>query len=333
MISLGLTLAERGMLPLPLLRAGIRRLLRQRIRQLRELDDSALVAELRRSDIAIDTDKANEQHYEVPAVFYELVLGKHRKYSAGYWPDGVITLDASERAALELVCEHADLTDGQDVLELGCGWGSLSLFMAERYPNSRILALSNSHSQRQFINERKPPNLEVVTADVNVFEPARRFDRIVSVEMFEHMRNYATLLHRIAGWLRDEGRLFVHVFCHRDRAYPFETEGTDNWMGRYFFTGGIMPSVGLIPSFDDDVAVEEQWVLNGTHYQRTAEAFADVYDPDDANRWYHRWRLFFLACEELFGFRSGEEWYVAHYRFAPARTGVTRPRAAGTAVG
>jgi len=348
MINLGLSLAERGMLPLPVLRAGIRRLLRQRLRELYKRDEADLVAQLRQSDIAIETDRANEQHYEVPASFYQLVLGSHRKYSAAFWPDGVATLDDAERAALELVCERADLRDGQDVLELGCGWGSLSLFMAARYPNSRIVAVSNSHSQREFIEAHKPDNLKVVTADVNVFEPARTVDRVVSIEMFEHVRNYATLLHRIADWLRDDGRLFVHVFCHRDHPYPFETEGTHNWMGRHFFTGGIMPSVGLIPSFDEDVTVEQQWILNGTHYQRTAAAwrenlerereavvslFASVYGTDDANLWFHRWRLFFLACEELFGFRNGEDWCVAHYRFAPTRSRTTAPRSALASVG
>jgi cyclopropane-fatty-acyl-phospholipid synthase len=338
MIDLGLTLAERGMLPLPVLRAGVRTLLRQRLRELEQHDDGEFAAALRRSPVAVETDKANEQHYEVPVEFYQLVLGSHRKYSAGYWPEGVGTLDDAERAALELVCERADLRDGQDVLELGCGWGSLSLFVAARYPNSRIVAVSNSHSQRAFINEHKPENLEVVTADVNEFRADRRFDRIVSVEMFEHVRNYETLLRRISEWLHDDGRLFVHVFCHREHAYPFETEGAHNWMGRYFFTGGIMPSVALIPSFDKHVSLEEQWVLNGTHYQRTAEAwrlnlererqaverlFAQVYGAGEAERWFHRWRLFFLACEELFGFRNGEEWGVAHYRLAPARCHVT----------
>jgi cyclopropane-fatty-acyl-phospholipid synthase len=339
-MNLGLSLAERGMLPLPLLRAGVRRLLRQRLRELDRGDEADFANQLRQSAIAVETDKANEQHYEVPAAFFDLVLGSHKKYSAAYWPDGVHTLDKAEHAALELVCERADLRDGQDILELGCGWGSLSLFMAERYPNSRIVSVSNSNSQREFITARKPPNLAVVTADVNVFQPERQFDRVVSIEMFEHMRNYATLLNRIAGWLRDDGRLFVHVFCHRDHAYPFETEGADNWMGRHFFTGGIMPSVALIPSFGEDVRVEQQWVLNGTHYQRTAEAwrvnverkrqavlslFAEVYGSDSAKQWYHRWRLFFLACEELFGFRSGTEWCVAHYRFAPARVPATQP--------
>jgi cyclopropane-fatty-acyl-phospholipid synthase len=348
MMNVGLVLAERGMLPLPVLRAGIRLLLRQRLREVSRHDSADLVTRLRAGAIAIETDKANQQHYEVPAAFFQLVLGSHRKYSAAFWPDRVATLDDAEQAALELVCERADLRDGQDVLELGCGWGSLSLFMAARYPNSRIVAVSNSHSQREFIAARKPDNLEVVTADVNVFEPDRRFDRIVSIEMFEHVRNYETLLRRIAGWLRDDGRLFVHVFCHREHAYPFETEGAHNWMGRHFFTGGIMPSVGLIPSFDRDMTAEEQWVLSGTHYQRTAEAwrlnlerqreaalrlFADVYGPTDANRWYHRWRLFFLACEELFGFRGGREWCVAHYRFAPTRSRATPPRDALASVG
>jgi cyclopropane-fatty-acyl-phospholipid synthase len=334
------------MLPLTVLRLGIRRLLRQRLHELNRADSEDFVEQLRKSAIAIDTDKANEQHYEVPVEFFELVLGSHRKYSAAYWPSGVTALDDAERAALELVCDRADLRDGQDILELGCGWGSLSLFMAERYPSSRILAVSNSQSQREFIMSRKLDNLEVVTADVNVFQPDRRFDRIVSVEMFEHMRNYATLLKRIAGWLREDGRLFVHVFCHRKHSYPFETEGAGNWMGRYFFTGGIMPSVGLIPSFDDDVSVAQQWVLNGTHYQRTAEAwrlnlernrsavlrlFAPVYGKDNARLWYNRWRLFFLACEELFGFHNGEEWRVAHYRFVPRSSVVPVPHAAAAA--
>jgi cyclopropane-fatty-acyl-phospholipid synthase len=348
MMNLGLQLAERGMLPLPVLRMGIRHLLHQRLRELSREGSDDFADQLRHSAIAIDTDKANEQHYEVPAEFFQLVLGSHWKYSAAYWPSGVTTLDDAERASLEPVCERADLRDGQDVLELGCGWGSLSLFMAEHYPNSRILTVSNSHSQREFINGRKPANLDVATADVNVFEPDRQFDRIVSVEMFEHVRNYATLLQRIAGWLRDDGRLFVHVFCHRDHAYPFETEGAGNWMGRHFFTGGLMPSVELIPSFNDDVAVEQQWTLNGIHYQRTAAAwrinlererdavlrlFAEVYGADSAKQWYHRWRLFFLACEELFGFRGGDEWCVAHYRFAPTRARVTEPHTANAVVG
>ncbi len=332
MIDLGLRLAEGGWLPLPTLRWGIRRLLRQRLSEIDEASTAAFAAQLRTSPVAIETDKANEQHYEVPAAFYELVLGPHRKYSAAYWPEGVKTLADAEQAALELVCERAQLTDGQDILELGCGWGSLSLFMARRFPNSRIVAVSNSHSQRAFITSHGVPNLSVVTADVNTFSPDRTFDRIVSVEMFEHVRNYQTLLERIARWLNPTGRLFVHVFCHRDYAYPFETEGSANWMGRHFFTGGVMPSVALIPSFDDDVSVEEQWFLDGTHYQRTAaawrvnlelqreavlELFDRVYGHGNAVRWFHRWRLFFLSCEELFGFRNGNEWGVAHYRFAP----------------
>jgi cyclopropane-fatty-acyl-phospholipid synthase len=232
---------------------------------------------------------------------------------------------------LDLTCERARLEDGQDVLELGCGWGSLTLHMAEAYPNSRITAVSNSAPQRRFIEARAPGNVRVVTADMNDLDLSERFDRVVSVEMFEHMRNYRELLRRIRGWTRPDGRLFVHVFCHRVHAYPYETEGADNWMGRYFFTGGIMPSLDLLPRFDDDFRLEERWEIDGTHYGRTARAWRENLEArrdeamsvleetygEDADRWYQRWRLFFLGCEELFDFQRGSEWLVAHYRFAP----------------
>jgi cyclopropane-fatty-acyl-phospholipid synthase len=332
-LDLGLALAERGLVPLAMLRRGIRRLLRQRLTEIRREEDNeaAFRSTLRTSPVAVETASANEQHYEVPATFFEHVLGPHLKYSGSYWAPGVERLADAEEAMLKLVCERAELEDGQEVLELGCGWGSLSLYLARRYRKSRIVAVSNSASQREFIEARAPSNLQVITADMNAFDTDRQFDRVVSIEMFEHMRNYEMLHRRIAGWLRPEGKLFVHVFCHREHAYAFGTEGTDNWMGRHFFTGGVMPSFDLLPSFDRDLRFERTWVVDGRHYQRTAEAwrrnleirkaevlslFRSVYGSEH-RRWYHRWRLFFLACEELFGYHEGREWMIGHYLAAP----------------
>jgi cyclopropane-fatty-acyl-phospholipid synthase len=255
--------------------------------------------------------------------------------------DGANTLADAEAASLAETCRRAELADGQDILELGCGWGSLSLWMAERYPGSRITAVSNSRPQREYIEgqarARGLANLAVLTDDMNRFAAPGRYDRVVSVEMFEHMRNYSLLLNRIHGWLRPGGKLFVHIFCHRSFAYPFETDGDDNWMGKWFFTGGIMPSDDLLARFQDDLRLERQWRWNGVHYQRTAEAWLEnldrrrkdvmpvlraAYGERDAVRWFHRWRMFFLAVSELFGFRGGEEWFVGHYRF-------TRPEGSG----
>jgi cyclopropane-fatty-acyl-phospholipid synthase len=336
-----INLAERGLVPTSLIRLGIRKLLRQRLAdRTSAIAEGELIAELVRGPVALQTDKANEQHYEVPPEFFQLVLGPNLKYSSAYWPDGVGSLGEAEESMLALTCERADLADGQDVLELGCGWGSLSLYMAHRFPNSRIVAVSNSASQRNFIERQAPANLEVITADMNDFAPKRHFDRVVSVEMFEHMRNHSELLKRVARWLRADGSLFVHVFCHCNTTYPFETEGPGNWMGRYFFTGGIMPSFDLLPRFDDDLVAERQWAINGRHYQRTAAGWRENLErhKDDvlgvlseiyggaAERWYRRWRMFFLACEELFGYGGGDEWLVGHYRFVHRASDVTRGR-------
>lgn len=331
-------LMERGLVPDWLTRAGIRRLLGRRLRE-QSAVDGALAEALGHGPIALHTDKANEQHYELPPEFFVRIMGRHLKYSACYWPAGVDTLDEAEAAMLELSCRRADLDNGQDILELGCGWGSLTLWMAEHYPFSRITAVSNSKPQRLFIEEQCRrlgiDNVRVITADMNDFGTDLRFDRVVSVEMFEHMRNWPILLERIHGWLRPGGKLFVHVFSHRCYAYPFETAAADDWMGRYFFTGGLMPSHDLLPRLRGAFHLEEQWRIGGCHYWKTAEAwlanqdrhrkailalFGQVYGAD-ARRWFRRWRVFFMACAELFGYRGGEEWGVSHYRLVKTGAG------------
>jgi cyclopropane-fatty-acyl-phospholipid synthase len=292
----------------------------------RSVDDWA--RRTRESPIALVPEKANEQHYEVPAAFYERVLGDHLKYSCGYWPSGVTTLSDAEAAMLALTTERAGLEDGQRVLELGCGWGSLTLWAAERMPASRFTAVSNSSSQREFIlarcSQRSLTNVEVVTADVNELELDGRYDRLVSVEMFEHVRNWEALLSRVSGWLESDGTLFVHVFCHRRFAYPFETEGEENWMGRHFFSGGQMPSADFLSRFQRDLVLEEQWAVGGEHERR--EEVLEILrgsHGDDAALWVQRWRMFFMACAELFGYEQGTEWEVGHYRMAK-RSGAGR---------
>lgn len=336
-----LTLAERGLLPDALIRLGIRRLCAQRLHEERgggleaQTDRfEGRIQELRQSPIAIHTESANAQHYELPIAFFEQVLGPRLKYSACYYPRGTERLAEAEEAMLGLYERRADLADGQDILELGCGWGSLTLWMAERYPHAHITAVSNSHSQRLHIEaqclRRALSNVRVLTCDINALqlEPAR-FDRCLSVEMFEHLRNYEAVMGRIAAWLRPGGTLFVHLFAHRTLMYPFETRGAANWLGRHFFTGGLMPAADTLLRFQRDLALDRRWLIDGTHYQRTANHWLERQDErrDEvlatlrgaygahAQLWFHRWRLFWMACAELFGYGQGHEWLIAHYRF------------------
>jgi cyclopropane-fatty-acyl-phospholipid synthase len=337
----GVSLVERGLVPDPLVRAGIRRLLRERLAEIGDGDceralarTEAFTAAMDASPVALVPELANEQHYEVPASFYERVLGPRRKYSCCVWPNGVDTLAAAEDAALRLTCERARLEDGQRILELGCGWGSLSIWMAEAYPAGEIVAVSNSTSQRAFIEaeagRRNVRNLRVITADMNDFRADDCFDRVVSVEMFEHMRNWRELFRRVHDWLEPGGQFFLHVFCHRDVAYPYEDRGEGDWMSRVFFSGGMMPSDDLPARFQEQLRLVSRWRINGTHYARTLDAWlanmdreraallpivSAAYGAGHTERWWNRWRIFFMACSELFAYRGGQEWYVGNYRF------------------
>jgi cyclopropane-fatty-acyl-phospholipid synthase len=332
---------EKNLIPDFLIRIGIRKLLRQRLNEEKKENPEAqkkhlleLIEELKNSPIAIETGSANEQHYEVPTEFYQLSLGKHLKYSSCFYKDGITDLNTAEHDMLALTYERAELENGMDILELGCGWGSLSLFMAEKFPNSKITSVSNSRTQKIFIDseikKRNISNLSIITADMNVFSTDQKFDRVVSVEMFEHMRNYQELMKRIAGWLTDQGKLFVHIFTHKEYTYKFEVRDESDWMSKYFFTGGIMPSNDLLFYFNEHLVKKNFWIVNGIHYSKTSEAwlknmdnhknkvlaiFGKTYGEADKMKWFVYWRIFFMACAELWKFNKGNEWMVCHYLF------------------
>ncbi|HEY5623013.1 MAG TPA: cyclopropane-fatty-acyl-phospholipid synthase family protein [Gammaproteobacteria bacterium] len=350
---------EMGLVPDNVIRLGIRRLLKERLAEI-AADDCERVAMNQRqfiemmnsAPVAPVPERANEQHYEVPAEFFDLVLGARRKYSCGYWDDDCVSLDDAELAALEQTAQRAGLKDGQTVLDLGCGWGSFSLWAAERYPNSRFTAVSNSRTQRAAIVAEADrlglKNLTVLTRDMNDFEPNGCFDRIVSIEMFEHLRNYRAMFERVSRWLNPDGRFFMHIFCHRSAAYEFVDAGPGDWMTRFFFAGGIMPSDDLPLRFQEHLRLVDRWRWDGRHYEKTSNAWlhqmdahkADIlpilsatYGPDHALKWWMRWRIFFMACAELFGYADGQEWWVSHYLFEayPPRTaaqieGLVEPR-------
>jgi len=355
-------LVERGYLPDGLIRLQIRRLLAQRLRDesrggVEQQSESSrrFINQLRSSPIAISTASANEQHYEVPARFFALTLGRRLKYSSGLWGPRCTSLDEAEEAMLALTAERAQIADGQHILELGCGWGSLTLWLAERFPAARILAVSNSASQRAFIEDRLAQcglgNVRVVTADMNSFDALAHsdslFDRVVSVEMFEHMRNYELLLWRIASWMQPEALLFVHIFTHRIFSYPFEVRDAGDWLAQHFFTGGMMPSDTLLLNFQRDLRIEDHWLLSGSHYQKTARAwlgktdghqeeilalFGSTYANNlfgtartaEATKWLVRWRIFYMACEELWGYAGGSQWGVSHYLYRKPPAQATR---------
>ncbi|MCE9502068.1 MAG: cyclopropane-fatty-acyl-phospholipid synthase family protein [Leptospira sp.] len=334
-------LIEKNLVPDFILRIAVRALLSKRLRDERKSgiekeikSKQEFIKGLKNSPIAVNTSNANEQHYEVPSEFYLLVLGKHLKYSSGFWPKGIETLEESEAEMLRVTCERADIQNGQTILDLGCGWGSLSLYIAGKFPKCKIVSVSNSKSQKQFIDstarQRGLNNIRVITMDMNEFTINRKFDRIVSVEMLEHMKNYEKLFSRISAFLKPKGLFFVHIFCHRKYAYHFEVKDSTDWMAKYFFTGGMMPSDDLFLYFQSDLRIIDHWRMDGKNYSKTCEAwlrkmdqndekiieiFSETYGKDNALKWLVYWRIFFISCAELFAFRNGQEWFVSHYLF------------------
>lgn len=337
---------EQGYIPDSIIRKGIRRLLKQRLQEIRADDlqashqlKQAFIQHMRQAPIALSPEKANQQHYEVPAAFYDAVLGDANKYSCCYWDDDTHNLEKAEINALQLSCEHAELQDGQRILELGCGWGSLTLWMAKHYPASQITAVSNSHSQKAYIEQQAEKaglqNIQIITCDMNDFSSDAQFDRIVSIEMFEHMRNWQQLLHRVSQWLVPEGKFFMHVFSHRSVPYAFEVKDESDWMSDVFFTGGMMPSDDLLLHFQDSLQLQQSWVWNGDHYAKTCNAWLenmdrqkaslmplirDTYGTEHSQQWWMRWRIFFMACAELFAFEQGQQWHVMHYLMSKTRS-------------
>ena len=345
-ITLDKLLAQ-GWIPDFLIRFGVKILLRNKIKnqkipniEKRQSKKVEFVNNLKNQPIAIKTSEANEQHYELPPSFFEEILGDRLKYSCGYWDeflppsDCANKLNQSEEAMLELTCSRADIKNGQKILDLGCGWGSLSIYMAENYPESKITALSNSSTQIEYINsiakEKELDNLKAVIADINTYKSNNTFDRIISIEMFEHMRNYEALMSKLSKLLRNKGKLFIHIFSHHTYPFAYVNKSSSDWMARYFFAGGTMPSQDLLHYFLEDFHLENQWAVSGKHYKQTLEAwlykmdnkketiwpiFLEVYGKKEAKKWWNYWRTFFLSCAEFFGMNEGNEWFISHYLF------------------
>ncbi len=341
MISTLIRLSEKKLIPDFIIRQGIRNLLKKRIQSLVSNNSEKniqnkiqFIEEMDSSSIALVPELANEQHYEIPEEFYNYCLGKHKKYSSCYWNEKTRNLDEAELLSLKLTAQHAQLINGLNILELGCGWGSLTLWMAKQYPKSKVTAVSNSSSQRLYILEqakkRKLKNISVLTEDMNTFNPKDKYDRVVSVEMIEHMRNHKKLFQKIASWLTPDGLFFMHIFVHKTQPYLFEVQDEDDWMSQYFFSGGMMPSEDLPLFFQEDLKIIDQWSWSGKQYEKTANAWLanidsnkekvmktleKIYGKNNSKKWFQRWRIFFMSCAELWGYKNGNEWKVVHYLF------------------
>ena len=341
MISTLIKLSEKKLIPDFIIRQGIKNLLKKRIQSL--VSDNSekniqnkiqFIEKMNSSSIALVPELANEQHYEIPEEFYNYCLGKHKKYSSCYWNEKTKNLDEAELLSLKLTSQHAQLTNGLNILELGCGWGSFTLWIAKQYPKSKVTAVSNSSSQRLYILEqakkRKLKNISVITEDMNTFSPKDKYDRVVSVEMIEHMRNHKKLFQKIASWLKPDGLFFMHIFAHKTQPYLFEVQDEDDWMSQYFFSGGMMPSEDLPLFFQENLKIIDQWSWSGKQYEKTANAWLanidsneakvmkileKIYGKNHSKKWFQRWRIFFMSCAELWGYKNGNEWKVVHYLF------------------
>jgi len=342
MLNLGIKLTELGLIPESILRIAIKKLLKQRLSEIptnpeqRASQKANFLEELQSSPIALSTELANEQHYEVPPAFFQQIMGTYLKYSCGWFEENTSSLDEAEANMLELYIKRLDIQNNQRILDLGCGWGSFTLYAAAKFPHSTFIAVSNSNDQIDYINTtakaRSLDNVKAIKQNMNELSLEGSFDRIISIEMFEHMRNYGALLKKLRSHLEDDGKMFVHIFTHRDYPYPYEVRGPSDWMSKYFFTSGLMPSHDIFSYFAEDLVVEQSWEVNGSHYAKTCNLWLqnhyknkntilDIFTGHYPNtrQWYVRWQLFFLACEELFAYNEGKEWFVSHYLLGPSK--------------